>query len=99
MNIQAIMKQAQALQKDMIKAKEEIDKMTFIGESSLVKITINGQKEVLKVEIDKENELTKDDIEMLEDMIVVATNSAMKQVDEITEKKMGKFSNSMPGLF
>jgi len=51
------------------------------------------------VEIDKENELTKDDIEMLEDMIVVATNSAMKQVDEITEKKMGKFSNSMPGLF
>ncbi len=99
MNMQALMKQAQNLQRDMMKAKEEIDQMTFVGESSLVKVTINGQKEVLKVEIDKESDLSCDDLELLEDMFVVAINAAMKQVDDITEKKMGKFGNSMPGLF
>ena len=98
MNIQAMMKQAQALQKDMLKAKEEIDNMTFMGESSLVKVTINGKKEIIKIEIDKENNLEKEDIEMLEDMLVVAINNAMKQVDDTTEQKMGKFSN-IPGLF
>ena len=36
---------------------------------------------------------------MLEDMILVAVNEANKKVDEMTEKKMGKFGNSMPGLF
>ncbi|MBE6157708.1 MAG: YbaB/EbfC family nucleoid-associated protein [Firmicutes bacterium] len=99
MNIQAMMKQAQALQKDMLKAKEEIDKTEFVGESSLVKVTVKGTKEVLKVEINKENSLDADDIEMLEDMIVVAINEANKKVDEMTEKKMGKFGNSIPGLF
>lgn len=99
MNIQAMMKQAQALQKDMMKAKNEIDNAEFVGESSLVKVTIKGTKEVIKVEINKENDLDKDDIEMLEDMILVAVNEANKKVDEMTEKKMGKFGNSLPGLF
>ena len=99
MNIQAMMKQAQALQKDMLKAKDEIDKTEFVGESSLVKVTIKGTKEVVKVEINKDNSLDSDDIEMLEDMIVIAVNEANKKVDEMTEKKMGKFGNSLPGLF
>ena len=72
MNMQAMLKQAQALQKDMMKAKEEIDKTDFIGESSLVKVTMKGSKEVVKVEIDSDGGLDKDDIEVLEDMIVVA---------------------------
>lgn len=98
MNIQAMMKQAQSLQKEMMKVKEEIDKTEFVGESSLVKAKINGKKEVLKIEIDKQETIEADDIEMLEDMLVVAINSAMNQVDEMTEKKMGKFGN-IPGLF
>ena len=36
MNMQAMMKQAQALQRDMLKAKEEVDNSEFVGESSLV---------------------------------------------------------------
>ena len=84
MNIQAMMKQAQNLQKEMMKVKEEIDSTEF--------------KEVVKIEIDKSNSLDADDLEMLEDMIVVAMNTAMKKVDEMTEKKMGKFGN-IPGLF
>lgn len=98
MNIQAMMKQAQSLQKEMMKAKDEIDSTEFVGESSLVKVTIKGTKEVVKVEIDKSNSLDADDLEMLEDMILFAINEANKKVDEMTEKKMGKFGN-IPGLF
>lgn len=96
MNIQAMMKQAQALQRDMMKIKEEIDKTEFIGESSLVKVTVMGTKEVKEVKIN--SEIEKDDIEMLEDMIMLALNDAMKKVDKTTEQKMGKFGN-IPGLF
>lgn len=99
MNMQAIMRQAQAMQKDMLKAKNEIDAMEFVGESSLVKVTVKGTKEVVKVEINKDSDLTADELEILEDMILVATNQALKQVDEITEKKLGKYTNSLPGLF
>ena len=97
MNMQAMLKQAQALQKDMLKVKNEIDNTEFTGESSFVKVTLKGTKEVVKVEIDAE-ELDKDDIEALQDMILVAVNDANKKIDDMTEKKMGKFS-SMPGLF
>lgn len=99
MNIQAMMKQAQSLQKEMMKAKDEIDATEFTGESSLVKVTVKGTKEVVKVEIDKSNSLDSDDLEMLEDMILVAINEANKKVDAMTESKMGKFGNSVPGLF
>ena len=57
MNIQAMMKQAQALQKDMLKIKEEVDNTEFVGESSLVKVTVKGTKEVIKVEIDAKDGL------------------------------------------
>ena len=98
MNMQAMLKQAQALQKDMMKAKEEIDNTEFVGESSLVKITMKGTKEVTKVEINAEDGLDKDDVEMLQDMILVAINDASKKVDKLTESKMNKFGN-IPGLF
>ncbi len=98
MNIQAMMKQAQALQKDMMKIKDEIDNTEFTGESSLVKVVVKGTHEVVKVEIDKENSLDADDIEMLEDMLVVALNDANKKIDKTTESKMGKFGN-IPGMF
>lgn len=98
MNIQAMMKQAQALQKDMLKIKEEVDNTEFVGESSLVKVTVKGTKEVVKVEILSNEGLDADDVEMLQDMIMVAINQANKKVDETLEKKMGKFGN-IPGLF
>ena len=97
MNMQAMLKQAQALQKDMLKVKEEIDNTEFTGESSFVTVTIKGTKEVTNVKIDAET-LDKDDIEALQDMIVVAINQANKKVDSMMESKMGKFGN-IPGLF
>ena len=98
MNIQAMMKQAQAMQKDMLKIKDEVDNTEFTGESSLVRVTVKGTKEVVKVEIDAKDGLDYDDVEMLQDMIMVAINEANKKVDATLEKKMGKFGN-IPGLF
>ena len=98
MNIQALMKQAQQMQKDIEKTKNEIDNMEFEGKSSLVKVKVNGKKEILEVKIEDDGSI-KEDISMLEDMIMLATNDAMAKVDRATEEKMGKYSNMMPGLF
>ena len=98
MNIQAMMKQAQKLQKEMTETKNKIDEMEFTGKSSIVTVTVNGKKEVTKVKIDS-NQFDGDDIEMLEDMIMIAVNDAMKQVDQEIENKMGKYTQGMPGLF
>lgn len=98
MNIQALMRQAEKLKKEMMAAKEEIDKTVFEGTSSFVNVQVNGKKELLKVKIDMDK-LEKEDIEMLEDMLVVAINEANKKVDVETEKKLGKYTQGMPGLF
>ena len=91
MNIQAMLKQAQSLQRDMLNIKKEIDAMSFTGESSLVKVTVDGTKKVTKVDIANKDSIDKDDI-------LIALNDAFAKVDAETEKKMGKFSN-IPGLF
>ena len=83
MNMQAMLKQAQALQKDMMKIKNEIDETEFVGESSMVKVTMKGTREAVKVEIDFEDSLDKDDIEMLQDSLVLAINDANKKIDKI----------------
>lgn len=98
MNMQAILKQAQNMQKDMLKIKDEIDNTVFVGESNLVRIEVYGTKKIKSVKINAGELLETDEIEILEDMILVALNSAMTQIDDVTEKKMGKFSN-IPGLF
>ena len=98
MNIQAMMKQAQKLQSDMMKVKDEIDKMEFTSINGLVTVKINGKKEIIDVKIESDSDFSSDDLEMLQDMIVIAVNDAMKQVDKVTEEKMGRFS-SIPGLF
>jgi len=90
MNLQAMMQQAQKLQRDMMKSKEEIDSKTFTSKQSLVEIEMKGNKEVIRVKINAE-ELSKDDIEMLEDMIMLAVNENVKNINKETEQKMGKF--------
>ncbi len=97
MNIQALMKQAQSLQKDMMKAKEEIDNTLFTGSNSFVTVKVNGKKEVLDIKIDTDS-VDKDDIEMLQDILMVALNNAFSEVDKVTEQKMSKYAN-IPGLF
>ncbi len=96
MNMQAMMQQAQKLQRDMLKAKDEVEGKTFTSKQSLVEVVMKGNKEVLSVKIEAEN-IDKEDIEMLEDMIVLAVNENIKQIDKEMENKLGKFGG-MAGL-
>lgn len=99
MNMQALMKQAQAMQKDINNIKNELDNTVFVGKSSLVTVEVKGNKEIVKVSIsDEAKDLVSDDLSMLEDMIVLALNDAFSQIDKKTEEKMGKYSSMMPGL-
>lgn len=97
MNLQALMKQAQSMQKNIMNSKAEIESMTFAGESELVEVKMNGKREVLSVKI-KSEELEKDDIEILEDMIAIATNDALKKIDKEIENKMGSQAGALSGL-
>ena len=98
MNIQAMMKQAQKLQKDMMVAKEEIDNKIFPGKSSFVKVEVMGNKKVKKISFDV-TQLEAEDIEILGDLVLVAINEAMDKIDKETEEKLGKYTQGMPGLF
>ncbi len=98
MDIQNMLKQAQRLQQDMLKVKKEIEEKIFPGKYSFIEVEVNGKKEIIKIKINKE-EINKDDIEMLEDMLIVAINDAVKKVDKEYEEKMGKFNLGIPGMF
>jgi DNA-binding YbaB/EbfC family protein len=97
MNPQAMMKQVQKIQKEMMKTQEEINNSEFEGKNSLVTVVLDGQKKLKKIKFDLEN-FDKDDIEMLEDMIVVAHNEAIDKIDKITEEKMGTYTKGLPNI-
>jgi DNA-binding YbaB/EbfC family protein len=96
MNMQAMVQQAQKIQKEIINAKNEINNKIYEANSSFVTVKVKGSKEVVEVKIDKES-LDSDNIEMLEDMIVVAINTAIKKIDKETDEKIGKYTQGMPG--
>ena len=95
MNIQALMKQAQAMQKKLMDSKKKIEEMTFEGNSELVMVKINGKKEVISVKIKETSSLDKDDIEILEDMIVIAMNDALRKIEKETNDKLGSQADSL----
>ncbi len=98
MNMQNLMAQAQKMQRDITKKKEEIDNSTFEGDSEWVKVEINGKKKLQKIKITFEGPIEDDDKEALEDMIKIAVNKAIAAVDKETEEKMGSLGG-LGGLF
>ena len=98
MNMQAIMRQAQKLQSDITKAKEEINNTVYESSSSIVTVKMKGDRTLVDVKINSDS-LDQDDIEMLQDMILIAINDVNKKIDEDTERKLGKYTQGMPGLF
>jgi len=97
MNMQALMQQAQKMQRDITKKKDELNKKEFTGSSEMVDVVFNGDKNLksVKIKVDIEN----DDKEVLEDMITIAVNDAMSQIDKETEKVLGAYGNQLGGLF
>ena len=101
-NMNNLMKQAQAIQKQMQKMQEEMETKEFEATSGggAVTIRINGKKEVLGVNI-KPEVIDPEDAEMLEDLVLSAVNEALRKAEEETSDKMGKLTGGMniPGLF
>ncbi|MDG5473941.1 YbaB/EbfC family nucleoid-associated protein [Jeotgalibacillus sp. ET6] len=101
-NMQGMMKQMQKMQKQMAQAQEELGEKRLTGTAGggMVSVTVSGHKEILDVTI-KEEVVDPDDIEMLQDLVVAATNEAIKAADELTNSTMGQFTKGMnlPGMF
>ncbi len=91
MNMQAIMQQAQRMEKELTKKKEELDKKKFVGSSELVDVELSGSKKVLSVKIKAEGALEEEDKEILQDMIVLAMNDALKKIDDETSSMLGSY--------
>ena len=98
MNMQAIMQQAQKMQKDLENKKNELNAKEFNGSSELVDVVFTGNKKLKSVKIKIEGTLDEDDKEALQDMMVIAINDAMGKIDKETEAMLGAYS-SLGGLF
>ena len=104
MNMQAMIKQAQKMQQDMLKAQEEIAQMETEATAGggAVKVVVTGTNTVKSLEI-KPEVVDPDDIAMLQDLVVAAVNEAFRLAQEKSENSMkavtGGMGGGMPGLF
>jgi len=91
-----LMKQAQLVQDNMKKLQEQLAAMEIEGQaaSGKVRIVMTGRHEVKRVTIDPG--LLSDDREMLEDLIAVAFNDAVRRVESFTQEKMASATAGMP---
>lgn len=89
-NINQLMKQAQKMQKQMEEKSAAFEVMEFSAAAGggAVSVTVSGKKEVTKVSIDKEA-VDPEDVEMLEDLIMAATNEALRKMEEEHSALMG----------
>lgn len=97
-NMQSLMKQAQQMQQKLQEAQAELEEMEFVGSASggLVEVTVSGKKVVLGVKI-KPEACDPDDVEMLEDLILAATNDAYQKAQVKEDEIMAPFA-AMKGL-
>ncbi|CAM4034330.1 YbaB/EbfC family nucleoid-associated protein [Mesobacillus zeae] len=101
-NMQNMMKQMQKMQKKMAEAQEELGEKKIEGSAGggMVTVIMTGHKEVVDVII-KQEVIDPDDAEMLQDLVLAATNDALKKTEELTNQTMGQFTKGMnlPGMF
>lgn len=102
MDINALMRQAQSMQKQMQKKQKEVESKEFVVTTNggAIVITIKGDKTILKVDIDEEL-LDKENKDMFEDMLIVAFNEAIRKVETEMASAMNGATGGMniPGLF
>ena len=98
MNMQKLMMEAQKMQAKLQKEQVELENTSYEGNSSLVKVVINGKKEVTSVKLNIEEEISTEDVDMLEDMIMLAMNDAVKKAEADKEKRLGKYGQGLTGL-
>ena len=100
-NMQNMMKQMQKMQKKMAEAQEELGEKRIEGTAGggMVTVVVSGHKEIVEVNI-KEEVVDPEDIEMLQDLVLAATNDALKKAEELTNQTMGQFTKGLniPGF-
>ena len=95
-NMNNLMKQAQKMQRQMEENQKALEEKEFTAAAG-GEVTISGKKEVTKVSL-KEEVVDPDDIEMLEDLIMAATNEALRKVEEETNAVMSKLTGGLTGM-
>ena len=95
MNMQAMMKQAQKLQNEMLKKQEELEKMSFTASAGGGAVTATvANKQITALEI-KPEAVDPEDVEMLCDLVMTAVNDALRQCEETTSREMQKLTGGM----
>ncbi len=101
MDIANLMQQASEMQAQMKEIQAQLANKTISGSAggSMVTVTVNGKKEVLSVDI-KEPLLSADEKELLQDLVITATNEALRKAQELSEQEMKKLTGgfNIPGL-
>lgn len=97
-NMGNLMKQAQKMQRQMEEAQKELEEkeVTAAAGGGAVEVTVSGKKEITKVKLSEEV-VDPDDIEMLEDLIMAATNEALRQMEEMAQSSMAKITGGLGG--
>jgi nucleoid-associated protein EbfC len=97
-NMQAMMKQVQKMQADMVKAQEELKNEVVEASAGggMVTVKITGDLELREVRIDPEA-VDPDDVEMLQDMVQAATNEAIRSAQELAASKMNAAAGGLAG--
>ena len=98
-NMNNLMKQAQKMQRQMEETTEELEEKEYSASAGggAVTVTVSGKKEVLSVKL-AEEVVDPDDIEMLQDLIVAATNEALRKMEEESQAAMSKLTGGLGGL-
>ena len=100
-NMQNLMRQAQKMQEEMEKTAEMLDDWEIVGSAAgeAVVVYMNAKKIINGIELD-ESVVDPTDVEMLEDLIAAAVNSAVAAVDKESEEEMAKMTGGLniPGL-
>jgi nucleoid-associated protein EbfC len=101
MDMSSIMQQAQQFQQNMARIQEELalKKVTGSAGGGMVTVTANGKSEILSVVIERAMIVEKE-AEMLQDLIVAASNDALRKARELGKAEMGKLTGglNLPGL-
>lgn len=101
-NMGKMMKQMQKLQAKMAQLQEELSQRTVEASAGggAVTVKVNGENEVVEVKIDP-GVVDPEDVEMLEDLVLAATNEALRLAREMVAEEMGKLTGGLnlpPGL-
>lgn len=100
-NMQQLMRQAQKMQDQMLKAQEELDEKVYEASAGggMVSCKVSGKRELTELNI-KPEAVDPDDVEMLQDMIMAAVNEALREGEKVREETMGRMAPAgMGGLF